>query len=184
MAKETHEEALMRGVPSNLKGRMKDAMLSLEREKILFSVPKEGHDVWHADSRHPFFQSDENIEVLEALRTCDSLRAALADGTPLLIREISPILEKSILKVWEKKISLPGYGMKMRAGKVFSISLGDGYSAILECKYRCPVKKEGSIGPFSFEISSPTDLFDGRIQVECIVCKSTHWISADGRIIL
>ena len=106
MAKETHEEALMRGVPSNLKGRMKDAMLSLEREKILFSVPKEGHDVWHADSRHPFFQSDENIEVLEALRTCDSLRAALADGTPLLIREISPILEKSILKVWEKKIKI------------------------------------------------------------------------------
>jgi hypothetical protein len=180
VAKETHEEQLLRGVPSDRKGKMKEAIDDLMKEGVLTTSPKEGHPVYHANSRHPIFQNATNIQILEQLRINDSLKKALINETPLLKRIVAPDLRAAIDRQWGKKKSTFGFQYEINVGESPSEAHGD-YSARLECFYPCPERRE-KIGPFTFEVKDAGELFDIKVDIICKVCKKVHWVGPDASI--
>lgn len=177
-AKETHEEHLIKGVPTNKKGDMRAALEELQKEGIVNPVSKEHHPVYYANSRHPVFQSSTNIEVLKEIRVNDALKDALIRRMPLLKRVVAPDLRRAIEHQWAKKKG-PGYRLKIEVGDTPSEAHGD-YSAKLQCWYPCP--RGAQIGPYTFEVNDASEIFEKMMDIHCPICKKTHWIGANGSI--
>jgi len=178
IAKETHEEAILRGVPIDKKGEMKKAAEALSREGVLTLTPKENHPVYHADSRHPIFQTSQNIEILEELRINERLKKALIGREPLKKRIVAPIIRAAIDRQWGKRKGR-GFRYIIEVDGNLSEIHGD-FSARLHCYYLCPLTS-GEIGPYTFIIKDVRELFEKR-DVQCPICNKTHWIVPDGSI--
>ena len=169
--KEISEDDLAQGVPSDKLGKLKGAIRTLEKKKVIRIKPKPGMRICQVE---PSIYTETVVKFAEIIRSDKNLVNSLLSEDVLFINR-SEIISKIINNTFGKKADVL---RSIRVSDKCSV-LDDGLGIVITLAFHCP-EIETSM-EHEFEILDPRDL-TSKIEHWSCECGRVHMCFANGNL--
>ncbi|MCL2509679.1 MAG: hypothetical protein FWF07_01185 [Methanomassiliicoccaceae archaeon] len=170
--REISEDDLLQGFPKEKLGKARDAVITLEKKRIIVKKPKPTVVIYQA--RHDFFTNPSVIVFINKITESEMLRESLINES-LEFKKVSETLVRIVNNTLDSK----GNILEKKITASDKIAFDDNLGLKVNIKAQCP--KGGSF-ELEYHVVGPADMSKFTFKPPCTCC-SIHVCTAFGHVL-